>query len=47
MAQKIQTIFIDDLDGGEAGAKEQGIDIKDRGRVSAAVVEKYRAAAVL
>jgi len=110
MAQKIQTLFIDDLDGGEAAgivrfsldgteyeidlskehtdalhtalrtyveharkvggtprrqvrggrragsvidtarvrewAKEQGIDIKDRGRVPATVVEQYRTAAV-
>jgi hypothetical protein len=110
MAQKIRTLFIDDLDGGEAEgtvrfgldgteyeidlskehtdalhtalgkyveharkvvgtprrpvrrgrrgadaidtakvrewAKEQGIDIKDRGRVPATVVEKYRTEAV-
>jgi hypothetical protein len=110
MAQKIQTLFIDDLDGGEADgtvrfglngaeyeidlskehadalhtalgkyveharkvggtarrparsgrrgadaintakvrewAKEQGIDIKDRGRVPATVVEQYRTASV-
>jgi hypothetical protein len=110
MAQKIQTLFIDDLDGGEAAgtvrfsldgteyeidlskehtdalhttlakyaeharkvggasrrqarggrraadaintakvrewAREQGIDIKDRGRVPANVVEQYRTAAV-
>ena len=108
MAQKIQTLFIDDLDGGEAAgtvrfgldgteyeidlsaahgeelrnaleryvrharraggtarraargsrgggavdtakvrewAKEQGIEIRDRGRVPANVVEKYKAAA--
>jgi len=109
VAQKIQTLFIDDLDGGEAEgtvrfgldgaeyeidlskehtdalhsalgkyveharkiggtarrqvrggrrgavaidtakvrewAKEQGIDIKDRGRVPANIVEKYRSAA--
>src|SRR5579871_6131816 len=107
MAQRIQTLFIDDLDGSEAAgtvrfaldgteyeidlstahseelrnaleqyirharrtgtarraarsgrgnsafdtvkvrewAKEQGIEIKDRGRVPAAVVEKYRATA--
>ena len=110
MAQKIQTLFIDDIDGGEAAgtvhfaldgadyeidlstkhtdelhkalgkyigrarkvggtrratrgagrrgastidthkvrewAKEQGIDIKDRGRVPANVVEQYRTATV-
>jgi hypothetical protein len=110
MAQRIQTLFIDDLDGGEAAgtvrfsldgteyeidlseehadalhttlakyveharkaggasrrqvrggrrgadaidtakvrewAKEQGIDIKDRGRVPATVVEQYQTAAV-
>jgi hypothetical protein len=107
MAQRIQTLFIDDLDGSEAGgtvrfgldgteyeidlstahseqlrtaleqyirharrtsaarrpprsqrgnstvdtarvrewAKQQGIDIKDRGRVPATVVDKYRAVA--
>ena len=68
MAQKIQTLFIDDLDGSAAEgtvrfgldgteyeidlnavevrewAKAQGIEIKDRGRVPADVVVKFRAA---
>ncbi len=58
MAQRIQTLLIDDLDGGQADgtvrfgldgkvrewAKGQGIEIKDRGRVPASVVEQYKTA---
>src|SRR6267142_548443 len=82
MAQKVQTFFVDDLDGSEADgtvrfgvdgteyeidlnaghaeqlrdalaryvaagrewAKAQGIDVKDRGRVPAELVVKFKAA---
>jgi hypothetical protein len=71
MAQKIQTLFIDDIDGGEADgtvarrataarsgrraisvdtaavrtwARENGYDVKDRGRVPADLVAKYEEA---
>jgi hypothetical protein len=40
MARKVQTLFIDDLDGSEA----QGIEVKDRGRIPADLVARSNAA---
>jgi hypothetical protein len=62
VAQKIQTLFIDDLDGSAAegtvrfgldgadyeidlnSGHAQGIGVKDRGRVPAELVVKFKAA---
>ena len=50
MAHKIQTLFIDDLDGSPAegtvrfSLDDQGIAVKDRGRIPAELVVDYKAA---
>lgn len=50
MAQKVQTLLIDDIDGGagttemRAWARSQGIEVKDRGRIPAGIVARYREA---